>query len=1174
VCRDEHDEHDERDDREDRADRDRRDPRAMFDVTSPGSHHRQVALAIACFVAVACCPDSGAAEPQPGLELFERKIRPVLIRECYSCHSSASTELKGGLRVDSRVAIRRGGETGPAVVPRQINKSLLIDAIEHRSLEMPPKKKLPKTVIADFRKWIALGAPDPRDKPPTAEAAAAESWELVLAERRSWWSLQPAARVEPPRLGNNDWSQREVDRFVLAGLRRQQLQPAEDAEPLILLRRLAFILTGLPPDPEQVRSFPARWAADREQALGGVVDELLRSPHFGERMARHWMDVVRYTDTYGYEWDNPARGSWEYRDYLVRAFNDDIGFDQLIKEQVAGDLLPAPRISESSGLNESLIGPMFFHMGEHRHGDNVRINGVREEMIDNKIDAFSKAFLSMTVACARCHDHKLDAVSQHDYYALAGMFMTPRWTARSIEAPQAHRSAIGKLKSLRSKIAARLKSSWAEQAERFGDEVAGLHKPAEKTTADTKSRADLWRKALGLTPPDAKARAKPPQPPQPLAEASGLDGLIGLVAGLSGARTEEEARSIWKQFSGTWKSLAKQRRASNLKAFKPLGDLVRDGWPSGWVIEGDGMKHGRVAHGTPLVALEGQAVVTRLLRAGYHTHSLSSRLPGAVRMTLQQDVPGKHVSLELAGGEWSGSIRMADNAFQTEAVKFFDRPSSRWEQFADIALANGIQRVSYDVVTSDLNPNFPPRTGVARAEGKRLPDKDLGIGKRSWFGVTGIVTHARPGQPADELTRFATLLAGEPPRSTDEAFRRIARWLARAVGDWAGGDADADDVRLVNWLMEHRLLVNEAGGDDELARLLKEYREIEAAIPLARTANSMDERGVVPVDYLLNIRGSIHDRGRPVPRRFLQVFSREVQPEVIRSHGSGRLQLAEFLVSQRHALAARVHVNRIWQWVFGSGLVRTPSDFGRLGDRPSHPELLDFLAREFVAQGWSTKTMIRRLVLSRTFRQSGRVSPRGREIDPSNRLLHHVPTRRLEAEAIRDTLLAVSGRLDPTLYGRPINPHRHAEDSAKRLFSGPLDGRGRRSIYLSVSIMAPSTFLLNFNFPDPKLPAGRRDVTNVPAQALVLLNDPFVVSLARRWAGDLVKDDSKDVSQRIERMFIRALSRPPRPDETNRWRALVKGLSGDRSADVMHDEVVWKDVAHTMLNTKEFIYFR
>ena len=1108
------------------------------------------------------------AADKKGDEFFERRIRPVLVKECYSCHSAAAAEIKGGLRVDSRDAIRRGGETDPAVVPGKVADSLLIEALRHESFEMPPKKKLPDSVIADFVKWIEMGAPDPRDKPPSATEAAEQSWNLVLGQRSKWWSLQPAAKVSPPMLEQNDWSEKPIDRFILSKLRDHKLAPATDADALTLLRRLSFVLTGLPPNPKRVQSFPARFAKDADQALATLIDQLFESPHYGERIARHWMDVVRYTDTYGYEWDNPAKGSWEYRDYLIRAFNRDVGFDQLIREHIAGDLLTQPRIDSASGFNESLIGPMFYHMGEHRHGDNEVINGVREEMIDNKIDAFSKAFLAMTMACARCHDHKFDAVSQRDYYALAGVFMTPRWTSRSIEAPEKNKENIDELQKLRSEIHEELKSSWSQQAASFGKEVTAAFIENTEKGSDADNRRELWRAALGLS----KKNQEPDALTKSFVAATGLDGIKVLASLLASSQSDAEAQTAWKQVATEWRTANAARRASNAKQFKMLADFEKSELPAGWITDGDGMRFGHVTDGTPLIALEGKTVVQALLPRGYHTHALSSKLPGALRMPRQQDVPGKFVSVKLAGGEWSGSIRMADNAFQTEAVKFFDRRQYRWTAFADMGLSNGIQSVSYDLVTSDLNPNFPPRTGVAQVAGKKLPDADMGFDKRSWFSVTNIVTHDAAGVPADDLARFAALFAGETPSISQQAAQRIGEWCTTAVNNWANNKANTEDVKLLNWLISQGLLNNTASPDSSLSELVNRYREVENSLPFPRTVNSMDERNAIAIDYSLNIRGNINERGKPIPRGLLQVFSKH--DRVRHSSRSGRLELADFLVSEEHAITARVYVNRVWQWMFGRGLVRTPNDFGQLGDRPSHPKLLDYLTREFVSDGWSTKRLIRRMVLSRTFRQSGRVSGDASAIDPDNRLLHHIPTRRLEAEAIRDTLLSVSRRLDSQLYGRPINPHRHAEDPSKRLFSGPLDGNGRRSIYLQVSIMAPSKFLLSFNFPDPKLPTGHRDVTNVPAQALVLLNDPFVLSLAQQWADRLIEEKHPTPDARLQQMFIRALGRPPQKSELARWSALVRFWSAGTDDSLLTDRNVWKDVAHTLFNTKEFTHYR
>ena len=424
--------------------------------------HRIFGRCLLVVVLVLC--SGGVNGADDSVEFFEKKIRPVLVEHCYQCHGAESKELQGELRLDVKAGWQLGGGSGkPAIVPGKPEESPLIRAVRHDSdaSAMPPSKpRLSDEIIADLTAWVRMGAPDPREGTVTRDRDT--QWEAEFQARLDWWSLRQIADVASPDVAG-DWPKDAVDRFILSQLTQHRLHPAADADPLTLLRRLSFVLTGLPPSSDLVKTFPARFEKKRDAALAAVVDDLLKSHHFGERTARHWMDVVRYTDTYGYEWDNPAKGSWEYRDYLIRAFNSDVGFDQLIREQLAGDLLATPRIDSASGFNESLIGPMFYHMGEHRHGDNELLNGVREEMIDNKIDAFSKAFLAMTVACARCHDHKLDAISQKDYYALAGMFMTPRWTSRSIEAPQKNAPTIEELQRLRDAIRERTATLWAQR---------------------------------------------------------------------------------------------------------------------------------------------------------------------------------------------------------------------------------------------------------------------------------------------------------------------------------------------------------------------------------------------------------------------------------------------------------------------------------------------------------------------------------------------------------------------------------------------------------------------------------------------------------------------------------------------------------------------------------------
>ncbi len=1094
--------------------------------------------AVFCLTILICGGASVLAADESDVEFFETRIRPVLVRHCYECHSSAAPELQGGLRLDDRHGVQTGGDSGPVVVAGKPEESELLRALRYESFEMPPAGRLPDDVIDDFARWIQNGAVDPRDQPPTPAEAADAAWQATLHERSNWWSLQPPVPVDPPLVQDPEWQAEPVDRFVRAALDAAELTSAPPADAQSLLRRLSFVLLGLPPTPQQVESFPLAYAQDADAAVAALVDELLASPHFGERFARHWMDVVRYTDTYGYEWDNPAKGSWEYRDYLIRAFNDDVGYDQMIREQIAGDLLVPGRINAAEGVNESLIGPMFYHLGEHRHGSSLDFNGIHQEMVNNKIDAFSKAFLAMTVACARCHDHKLDAISQADYYALAGVFMSPRWSTRVVDAPGTYDPEIRELKSLRSEVHDAMARLWLSDAGRASISAERLR---EWVGAN--------RMAVDMAPEN-----DPAHPLRQIADA-----------------TDESIGEVWSSLASEWEKLRTARLESNSRQFTVLADFSEPTLPAGWIIEGDGLHNGYVADGGPLVSLEGDSLIATLLPRGYHTHALSSKLPGVVRLPAQTDLPGQTVSMQLCGGEWAGYLVVPQNAFQSEQVTFFDpAAAAQWTSIADSGLSNGVTRVHVEVAASSLNPNFPPRTGLARAGATVLPNDDLGYEKRSWFSLTGIVTHDAGGSPEDTLDVFAPLYDGEPPANTKEAWQRVESWCRGSVERWAGGAATSGDVTLLNWLLQAGLLPNSAASAPEAAALVHAYREVEARIDYPRTANSMDERHVTPVDYRVNIRGNVDEEGASVQRDFLEVFAG--QNDIGQTAGSGRLELAAYLSSRENPQTARVYVNRVWQWVFGTGIVSTSSDFGRLGDRPSHPELLDWLAVDFMENGWSTKTLLRKLVLSRTFRQSGDVTPVGRETDPDNRLLHHYSTRRLEAEAIRDSVLAVSGRLDPRLYGRPIKPYRSAEDSMKRLFSGPLDGDGRRSLYLEMSIMEPPKFLVGFNLPDLKLPTGRRDVTNVPAQALILLNDPFVVQACQLWADELIDDGSSSPEERIHSMFVRGLGRPPDQQELARWTGVLLADSG--SNDVMADRTAWTGLAQAIFNTKEFIYYR
>ena len=1086
-----------------------------------------VAFAV-IFLAKAVCAD----------EFFTEKVEPILKSRCFECHSHGHS-IEGGLALDSKSGWVKGGKSGPAVVPQKPETSLLIKAISHVEvdLKMPPDKRLPVAEIAVLTEWVKRGAVDPRSMTPTSgDTVTKDEWESEFQRRLDWWSLKPVTKVTPPLIEDARWSREPVDRFIRQRLEQAKLNPAAPASDDVLKRRLSFVLTGLP------------LHGNTNGSVEEFVDRCLQSPHFGERFARHWMDVVRYTDTYGYEWDNPAKGSHEYRDYLIRAFNDDLGFDQLLREQLAGDLLPQPRVHPATATLENLIAPMFYHFGEHRHGSSLQFNGVHQEMVNNKIDALSKSFLALTVACARCHDHKLEAVAQRDYYALAAMLTTPHWTARAVDAPSKHATQIEKLKQLRSEIRMELAKRW---------------------------------EAVTITPEALKAS---------LGDLSKAKAVLGDVAYplLKLAQREADAPTAWTELQTEWRTTREQRLKANA-AFNiydqfDAAELARGravpihgrgnlklGDAPAFAVDGDGFIHGQVEDGTPLIALTGDAVLSQFLPRGLHSHALSSKLPGSLRTPPQRRIGGQVLSVKLAGAEYAGYLVMDDHTFQNETVSFLKDHDAKWKSFGDATLINGVQQVTIDFATASLNPNFPPRTGLAAG----LLNSDFGYDKRSWLSITGLAQHDAGGTPQDVLDLYQSLFERTAPASAADAWTQASNWLTQAIRRWQQQQVQAGDRKLLDWMLESKLLPNQAAPNTALAKLVEDYRRIEASIEFPRTAISMDERETQRAVYPLNVRGNVDVLGPALSPDFLKMF--ENRHGVASSPRSGRLELAEFLLHPEHPLTARVYVNRVWQWIFGTGLVATPDDFGRLGDRPSHPELLDWLAQEFIRDGWSTKRLIRRLVLSETFRQSGVATMTARDVDPQNRLLSYFPTRRLEAEAIRDALLVVSGRWDARLYGRPILPHRLAEDGSKRLYSGPVDGHGRRSLYLQMSIMEPPKFLVSFNLPDLKLPSGRRDVTNVPAQALVLLNDPFVIAMSKHWAGVLVKEQQTTPRERLQSMLVRAFGRVPTEGESDRWLAALSTFATKpvpTPMDLLQDEPAWQQLAHALFNAKEFLYYR
>ena len=1159
---------------------------------------------LCCIFGLVQAAGAGKVDISPAArEFFERNIRPALADNCFVCHSADLAQ--GELRLDSPDGWEKGGKSGPAIIPGDPEASLLIRAIRHEGPGLPMPlggEKLSTELIDVFERWVRLGAAAPRGAtgPEAAGADEAHSnWEQVYQDRSRLWSLQPVSKPAVPEVQREEWSNQPVDRFLLAKLEANGLTPAPRADRRSLLRRVSYLLTGLPPKPDEVDAFLRN--PDHAAAYAQEVDRLLDSTHFGEEWARHWMDVVRYSDTYGYETDAEIKGSWRYRNYLIRAFNSDIPFDQLVREHIAGDLISQPREDAVRQINESMIGPTWFQMGENRHGDSLMFNGIHQEMLDNKVDTFSKAFQATTVACARCHDHKYDAIAQQDYYALGGVFMSSRWVTHTLDLPERNREVLDELVALKSKLRKPLADWWLDEVKRIPRYLMAAQAVVEGRTDAAQAAQDLdrarlsaWEKLISPRPFEGQATKEDEEEASQSKERASLSNPLFPWLEIQESLLEgERLEAAWDEVAGEYSKASRERIESNARDFSIAADFGRRDLPEGWSVDGVGVRHGWVDSGDFTVALKGSGAVGMLLPAGLFTHALSPRLNGAVRTPFLNHNDRAYLSMGVIGGDYSAHRLIVDNSFRTERQTYLKDHRLHWIRHSTTADAKTNRSPSADesaetqiyieLATKASNPNFPPRVGLG-------PDISASEARdaRSWFGVTRVLLHDKKESPADELRRFRSLFGGDAPVDLPQLAARYGEWIAASVEDWAEGRADDEDVLLINWMLEAGLLPNHLLPGNMLARkeiwgLVASYRESEEKLADPVTVLSMADLDPGR-DYRLNVRGVYTDYGERVARGHIRVLSD--QSSGSHPKGSGRLELAKLIASPENPLTARVFVNRVWHWVFGSGIVRTPDDFGHLGDRPSHPELLDYLADRFVQEGWSVKKLVRMLVQTEAFQQSNQASARAREVDPSNRMLNHYPLRRLDAESIRDAMLAVSGRLDPQLLGGLVDPYRPKSKVVKAdqtYFSGPLDGNGRRSIYLRNTIMEPYKFLETFNKPIPKMPTGRRDVTNVPNQALTMLNDPFVAGQAEFWARRLIASSHDSPEQRLTVMFQHALGRKPGPDELTTWTRAVHDFNsihqsraeGSPSSKALLQSVaVWKDTAHALFNTTEFIYVR
>ncbi len=864
---------------------------------------------------------------------------------------------------------------------------------------MPPSGKLTAAQIADLTEWVKRGAPWPK------EAVVGDTQKKFnLAQRRAeHWAWQPVKASAPPKVKQTDWPASPIDNFILAKLEVAKLKPASPASNRTFIRRAYFDLTGLPPMPQAIAAFEQAAIVNRQSAIENLIDGLLASPHFGERWGRHWLDLVRYAETFGHEFDFANQDVWRYRDYVIRAFNDDVPYDRFVKEHIAGDQIK-PRFAKDGGWNESRLATAWWWLGQHCHSP-VDVRAYQAEIIDNQIDVIGKAFQGMTIACARCHDHKFDAISTADYYSLYGLIKSGSFSHGAVDGPATFGKTRGELAKLKTKLGA-------------------------------------------ILPAPLKEEAKPAPP-----------------------------------FKGEGFQLISDIRETGGKDWFADGDAWVDALsrPCDFTVRGN---------------------VARSLPAGWlHSALLSRKLQGTLRSPTFK-LTENHIHLLAFGSDARVNLvvdnfKIIRNPIYGSLTKRVNNEAPHWVTF-NVSMWKG-HECYVEIV--DLTSNDPSGDGSK-------PDGYAAV-QQLW-----VSSNNRP-------------LAGPLPKLTDVPMQ---------------GEA------------------------------------LKLAVDFTKRANAIGRPAVVPVmlkgsarkEHVF-IRGSHKNLGPEMSHRYLEALRVNAENAPPARPNSSRLALANHIADAANPLTPRVYANRIWHHLLGRGIVPSTDNFGVLGEAPTHPELLDWLAQRLVANGWSTKKLIREIMLSRTYQMSSKPTNAATEAnDPTNVLLHRMRVRRLEGEAIRDAILAVSGRLDKKMFGPPVAVHLtpFMEGRGRPGRKGPLDGAGRRTIYQEVRRNFLSPMMQAFDQPFPLSTFGRRTVSNVPAQALILMNDPFVVEQSKLRAKRIIAVNKPN---RLRVAYETAFGRPPNANEQIVATAFLQ-TQAKAHGEHKPAEKAWADFCHVLFNVKEFVF--
>lgn len=1199
---------------------------------------------------------------------FETKIRPLLSEKCYECHSAKSSKIKGGLRLDHIDLILKGGDTGPALVSGVPKESLLIEAIRYEDpdFHMPPKEKLNKEIVSDFEKWIENGAFWPNEPVPTLSSSKKRTSFNLEKRKNSHWCWQP---IQKPNLPENVLNQggQPIDYFVRKELNNMGLLPAVESDKRTWLRRVTYDLTGLPPSLEEMKAFLLDSSTD---SYNMVVERLLSSSHYGEKWARHWMDLVRYAETCGHEFDYPLEHPHEYRDYLIRAFNLDVPYDQFLREHVAGDLMEEPRRHPSDKFNESIIGTGFwyFHEAVHAPTDSKVDNADRME---NQLDVFGKTFLGLTIGCARCHDHKFDAISEKDYYSLAAFMQGSNRQEYPLDVGAKREEASGQLLSLGKEGflgVERFEFNSGKPSD-YWNVSSKLMEPKKmaqtdenpwsgEVLGDFENNFGVWKpvgKAFGTGPQTKTSGRNPVTNFHGKGWAGSLitggDNLTGsllspefiitkrfmnfLIAGgaidkVGAELWIEESRKIISRGSNNENFMSKSWDMDGYLGKKAQIRLI-DNATGGWGhIHADRFVQSDVPAAEIIDSLvPSEALITRI--SAEKKLSKETLLSWCQHFEKRTNLKSFSQRIKSARNSHVGLVSAEQNFIQkSQAFANFtslEIPKG-WKITGEAFKPRGHQLISFDGSTlfSDRNVLSSRVLGDRRVGNLRSPHfkiehdqilikakankafmrvviDNYHMGKHSgllfggtvikeansegdfkWFSLSPkkykghwayleFVDRGTDAYLEIDQIRFAnsgigrisdskfSLLLGNDKIDANNIPKFLDDFLGNAFDKINAGKFSRDEYEFFNYLYSEGLIPFE--NQQTISEISKQAEAIDSKTPRERYTLAMG-RGS-PFTGNVYVRGSPHKLGDPVYGRNLTALGG--QP-------GSRLDLADHLISEDNPLVSRVMVNRVWLQFFGRGIVPTPDDFGPMGQEPSHPELLDWLANDFRGNNWSIKNLIRKIVLSKTYRQSSSVNPSCDKekvslSDPQNIFLHKMPIRRLQAEAIRDSILLFSGRIDKKLFGPSIPIYKTAFMTGRGgKKNGPLDGAGRRSIYGSVYRNFLSPFMLAFDQPAPFGTKGKRSVSNVPAQSLALMNDPFVIGQCKMM-GKNIFQAKKPKPESVASLFEMITGKPPSEKAREQ---LLAFLETQTKAHGSLTEHVWADLAHVLINSKGFLF--